>query len=232
MLSDLQIERYSRQIILPQVGGKGQERLLHASVLVSGDSPLQTQALLYLTAAGVGRIGVCGTEPLPLLAALVPEHQASAVTALRQLNPDCVIVVYDRQDQQAVMRLVQQYDLVIAEPNAQLHAACYATQRPFLCGQVSATTAWLAVYRGYEDNLPCFACETWPMSETVPSLGVDDEPVGPFIGTVLATEAIKCVLGLNPMNTTKLLQCNFPALSFHERVLAKNPHCSVCRRSS
>ena len=60
MLSDPQIERYSRQIILPQVGGKGQERLLQASVLVSGDSSLQAEALLYLAAAGVGRLGIYG----------------------------------------------------------------------------------------------------------------------------------------------------------------------------
>ena len=229
MLSDPQIERYSRQIILPQVGGKGQERLLRASVLVSGDGPLQAEALLYFAAAGVGRIGIYRTECLPILPALAPEHQASAVTALQRLNPDCVIVVHDKQDQQNVVRLVQQYDLVVAEPNAQLHMACYVTQRPFLCGQVSATTAWLAVYRGYEEDLPCFACETLPISETVPSLG-GDEPVGPFIGTILATEAIKCMLGLYPTGPTKLLQHSFPDLSFHDRVLSKNPKCSVCRR--
>ena len=228
MLSDPQIERYSRQIILPQVGGKGQERLLRASVLVSGNSPLQAEALLYFAAAGVGRIGTYGTECLPILAALAPEYHSSAVTALRQLNPDCVIIVHDKQDQQNVVRLVQQYDLVIAEPNVQLHRACYVTRRPFLCGQVSATTAWLAVYRGYEKDLPCFACETLPISETIPSLEVN-EPVSPFIGTLLATEAIKCILGLYPTGPTKLFQYNFPDLSFRDRSLSKNPNCSVCK---
>jgi molybdopterin/thiamine biosynthesis adenylyltransferase len=230
MLSDPQIERYSRQIILPQVGGKGQERLLHARVLVSRDAPWHVETLLYLAAAGVGRIGIYGTEHLPLWTALAPEPQSSAVTTLQRLNPDCSIVIHDRQDHQNVVPLVQQYGLVIAEPNVQLHAACYATEQPFLCGQVSATTAWLAVYRGYEKHSPCLSCVPMTLSETASPLGIA-ELAGSFIGTVLATEAIKLLLGLNPSGPTKLLQYTFPDLLSHVRVLAKDPNCPVCRHS-
>ena len=232
MLSDPQIERYSRQIILPQVGGKGQERLLRAQVLVSGDGPWQTQALLYLAAAGVGRIGIYGTGRSPIWAVLSAKSQGSAAGALSQLNPDCMVIVHDCEtssDPKDSERLVRQYDVVLAEPNVQLHAACYVARRPFVCGQVSATAAWLAVYRGYEENRPCFSCEPLPFSGTSASSDTD-ELVAPFVGTVFATEAIKLILGLNLMGSVKLLQYRFPELSFHERVLVKNPHCSVCRR--
>jgi adenylyltransferase/sulfurtransferase len=232
MLSDPQIERYSRQIILPQVGGRGQKRLLQASVLVSGESSLQAGALLYLAAAGVGRLGISGSKELSTVAALSPELPASAATALPRLNPDCAVVVHDHRafrDDADVIHLVQQYDLVLAEPNAQLHAACYATRRPFVCGQVSTTMGWLAVYRGYEENLPCLFCETLPPFEATANGGVE-KFMGSFIGTVLATEAIKFILGLHPPGPTKLLQCSSPALSFHERVLLKNLTCAACGR--
>lgn len=232
MLSDLQIERYSRQIILPQVGGQGQKQLLHAQVLVSGNGPLQAQALLYLSAAGIGRVGIHGAGRLPLWAAFSRESQDSAVIALSQLNPDCAVVVHDDQtlsDQEDIVRLVEQYDIVIAEPHPQLHAACYAMQKPFVCGQVLATTAWLAVYCGYEENRPCFACEPLSFSE-MPSSSDAEACAAPFMGTLLATEAIKLILGLNLIGPTKLLHYRFSELSFHDRILVKNPNCSVCRR--
>jgi molybdopterin/thiamine biosynthesis adenylyltransferase len=230
MLSDPQIERYSRQIILPQVGGRGQKRLLQASVLVSGESSLQAGALLYLAAAGVGRLGIDGIKELSTVAALSPKPPASAATALPRLNPDCAVDVHDHgafRDDADVVHLVRQYDLVIAGPDTQLHAACYSTRRSFVCGQVSTTIGWLAVYRGYEENLPCLFCETLPPSEATANGGVE-KFMGPFIGTVLATEAIKVILGLHPPGPTKLLQCSSPALSFHERVLSKNPTCATC----
>lgn len=232
MLSDRQIERYSRQIILPQVGGKGQERLLRTRVLVSGDGPWQAQALLYLVAAGVGHVGICGIEHPPILTALTSESQASASFAFPPLNPDCALVVHDHQqlcDFAKAAQLVQQYDLVIAEPNVQLHAVCHATRRPFFCGMARAVTAWFAVYRGYEDDLPCLACEPLPQPETISSSCID-WPVGSFLGTVIGTEAMKWILGLSSTNAAKLSWYQFPALIFHERVLAKNPHCSVCQR--
>lgn len=232
MLSDPQIERYSRQIILPQVGGKGQERLLRAKVLVSGTGPLQAHALLYLAAAGIGRIGLYDAGHSPIWAALTPEAQDSAVIALQRLNLDCTVVTHDNQtqsDQDDIVHLVEHYDVVIAEPNARLHAACYVARRPFICGQASATAAWFAVYCGYEENRPCFSCEPLPFSEALTSSNAE-ETAASFVGTVLATEAIKLVLGLTLTGSTKLLQCRFPELSFHDRVLAKNPHCSVCRR--
>lgn len=232
MLSDLQIERYSRQIILPQVGGKGQQQLLDARVFVSGNNRWQAQALLYLAAAGVGKLGISESDRLQAWTAPASQTQAAIISALSQLNPDCAITIHNRQSldsQEGRFQLVQQYDLVIAEPSIALHAACCAAHRPFVCGQVSATNAWLAVYRGYEERFPCLECEGYPSTEEILAPR-NDNPADSLIGTLLATEAIKLILRLNVMPPAKLLQYNTSDLSFRDRVLVKNPHCSVCRR--
>src|SRR5262245_12739667 len=95
MLCDSQIERYSWQIILPQVGGKGQEKLLRARVLVHGSGPLPTVALLYLAAAGVGTLGVIAGDSSPVLSVFAPDQRDAAFVALTRLNPDCTVVTHE-----------------------------------------------------------------------------------------------------------------------------------------
>src|SRR5919204_1481442 len=109
MLSDSQIERYSRQIILPQVGGKGQEKLLRARVLVNGNGPLQTTALFYLAAAGVGTIGVLASAPFFVFSALAANQKEALVNVLTRLNPDCVVAVHSTEDGVHPEQLVQGY---------------------------------------------------------------------------------------------------------------------------
>src|SRR5215510_6691133 len=112
MLSDEQIERYSRQIILPQVGGKGQEKLLRARVLVSGSGPLQEEALFYLTAVGIGTIGVIADAPFSLFSVLAPNREDALSSVLQRLNPDCTIVPHGTRNTilpGGLEQLVRQY---------------------------------------------------------------------------------------------------------------------------
>src|SRR5438105_1808791 len=125
MLSDSQVERYSRQIILPQVGGRGQEKLLRAHVLVNGSGLLQSTVLLYLAAAGVGTIGVIATAPFSLLPALAADQHNAVSDALTRLNPDCTMVLHSGKDLACPEQLVQGYDLVLSAPDP-LHDTCYA----------------------------------------------------------------------------------------------------------
>ena len=157
MLEDAQIERYSRQIILPQVGGKGQEKLLRSQVYVDGDGLLAAAALFYLVAAGVGTIGVARAKAAPIFSVLAerplgPDEQPVAHT-LRHLNPDCTIVTHLDEDAQSL----HHYDLILATTDA-LHAGWYAQHKPFVWGAASGEGARLFVSRGDMADRPCLRC--------------------------------------------------------------------------
>ena len=157
MLEDAQIERYSRQIILPQVGGKGQEKLLRSQVYVDGDGLLAAAALFYLVAAGVGTIGVARAKAAPIFSVLAerplgPDEQPVAHT-LRHLNPDCTIVTHLDEDAQSL----HHYDLILATTDA-LHAGWYAQHKPFVWGAASGEGARLFVSRGDRADRPCLRC--------------------------------------------------------------------------
>jgi adenylyltransferase/sulfurtransferase len=233
MLADEQIERYSRQIILPQVGGKGQENLLRACVLVNGIGPLQDVALLYLAAAGIGTIGVRTDEESVLFSELVQESPNAQTTVLRRLNPDCTVVRHnghDGSDGNHLSRLVQGYTLVLSEPDMRLHEACYVAQRPLLCAQTTGTHCWFFTCRGYEANQPCLHCATLPLGEGTHPLF--DGLAAAFLGAQIATEVVKIILGLNQSDGAKLFRCEFPDLRFHVQRVWKNPDCSRCGRAS
>ena len=155
MLGDAQIERYSRQIILPQVGGRGQEKILRSRVYVDGDGLLAATALLYLAAAGVGTIGIARSRAAPVFSALAeqslePDEQPAAHT-LRRLNPDCTIVVHPDEDEHPT------YDLVLAT-TAALHDGWYARHKPFVWGTARGEDARLFVSRGDRADWPCLRC--------------------------------------------------------------------------
>jgi len=224
MLSDSQIERYSRQIILPQVGGKGQEKLLRARVLVNGSGPLQTSASFYLAAAGVGTVGVLAKASSPVFSAFTPDQENAISTALARLNPDCTVVIHDAAEVTALKQIVQGYDLVLSLPDP-LHDVCYALRKPFLCAHVSAAGAWVFPCLGYEPNISCLHC--------LPQHFFEEEKGAPplaalFFGTLLTTEALKFILGLSHSSSSKLLLCQFPALHFSEHIICKDLQCRLC----
>lgn len=232
MLTDEQIERYSRQIILPQVGGKGQAKLLRANVLLNGTGSLQEIALLYLAAVGIGTVGVLTDAEPALFSALMPESQSiiDVLTAVPQrLNPECRIVRHasaDCGDEQALSRLVEGYTLVLSGPDLRLHDTCYTVKRPFLCVHNTGTQGWFLTCRGYEAHRPCLHCVARPEEDGTPAFLSDLAAM--FLGAQLATEAVKIVLGLDQSVGTMLFRCEFPDLRFDVQRVKKNPECSYC----
>ncbi len=269
MLSEIQIERYSRQIILPQLGGKGQEKLLSARVLVNGAGPLQTTVLLYLAAAGVGTIGIRtqdrAHELLPIFSAFSPQSEASemsevsgmsaVVATLSRLNPDCTVVQHACSAEQQIggsssspgssrsygtEQFVQvhnhAYDLLLSDPDPLLDQ-WYASGRPFCCSWGQAAEGRLFVCGGGADE-PCFQCI--PAEQRV--LKTADGPTGHqihesarfellaslFWGAFQATEALKCIIGLDVKSRGRLFECQFPDLQFAEQPVHKDPNCSGC----
>jgi adenylyltransferase/sulfurtransferase len=229
MLADEQIERYSRQIILPQVGGKGQEKLLRASVLVNGTGLLQEIALLYLAAVGIGTIGVLTDEEAGLFSALMPESLDAFATVPQRLNPECTVVRHkrpDRNDVQYLSQLVERYMLIVSGPDLRLHDTCYTVQRPFLCVESTGTQSWFLACRGYEANHPCLHCVALPSEGKARPLFSDLAAL--FLGAQIATEVVKMILGLNQSAGATLFRCEFPDLRFETQRVQKNPDCPHC----
>ena len=233
MLEDAQIERYSRQIILPQVGGKGQEKLLRSRVYVDGDGLLATAALLYLAAAGVGTIGLAQSKAAPLLSVLAksslgPDEQPVAHT-LRRLNPDCTLVIHpDEPDENA--QPPHHYDLILATTNA-LHDRWYAQHKPFVWGAIDGAHARLFVSRGDRPDRPCLRCLFSSLGRRFPQPPTPNPQPPPyafFVGTQLVTEALKIILRPEADSRPKLLACTFPAFHCTEQTVEQNPHCPVC----
>jgi adenylyltransferase/sulfurtransferase len=229
MLSDEQIERYSRQIILPQVGGKGQEKLLQARVLVNGSGPLQTALLHYLAAAGVGTLGVFPPAASPLLTALASPHTPEPFQILTRLNPDCSIVLHADNEGCSPFPLVRNYDLVLADSDA-LHDACWLTKRPFLYASVSDTEAWLMQFHNDAPDAACLRCYPLPLPSRPPTAPLA-QVFSAFIGSHLATEAIKTLLHVSPLSRNTVRRFQISLLQYTAEPLAKSPDCICCRSS-
>jgi len=234
MLTDEQIDRYSRQIILPQVGGKGQERLLQAKVLVVGTGEAQISALLYLAAAGVGTIGVVIEQASPLWHAFLAggSDTERIWRTLTALNPDCTVKTYvpDREAwAKHASPLLEAYDLVLSPPHP-IHDACYALGRPFICGASLPSCTWLFTCQGYQSGLPCLRClRSHPLfnNEELLAEGLNQLAAG-FLGTLQATEVIKLILRVGQPASDRALVWDFPSLRFSQILVAKDPTCPLC----
>ena len=227
MLGDAQIERYSRQIILPQVGGKGQEEILRSQVYVDGDGLLAAAALFYLVAAGVGTIGVARAKVAPIFSVFVEQSLGSdkqpVAHTLSRLNPDCTIVTHTDEDEQPP----HHYDLVLATTDA-LHNRWYAQHKPFVWGATSGEGARLFVSRGDRADRPCLRCLFSERGNGPSNRQVLSSPYALFLGTQLVTEALKIILQPEADSPPRLLTYTFPAFHCTEQTVEKNPHCSVC----
>ena len=259
MLSEIQIERYSRQIILPQLGGKGQEKLLNARILVNGAGPLQTTVLLYLAAAGVGTIGIRtqgrANEILPLFPAFSPQSGArqmsEVVATLSRLNPDCTVVEHacsaeekigsSYGPEQFVQAHGSSYDLLLSDPGPLLDQ-WYTCGRPFCCSWGQATQGRLFVCGGSADEA-CFQCipaeqrvlktpDGQKVYESTDESARFDLLASLFWGAFQATEALKRIIGLGAASQGRVFACQFPDLHFAEQLVHKNPNCCSCRVAS
>lgn len=250
MLADALIERYSRQIILPQVGGKGQEKLLASRVLVdmppapSGTvgaeaGPAPAAALLYLAAAGVGTVGVTRTTDAPLFGkfaeAPAPSESAGAqmvsplADTLRRLDPDCTVVHHADEPPVALCR---GYDVVIAG-SAHLHDACHAHRTPFVWAETVAGVSRLFVSRADRPGWPCLHC-AFPTG--VPAGAASQSPAtslaGFLTGAMQTTEALKILVGADAHSTPCMTTCDVTDMRFTHETVVRNPACIRCTSPS
>lgn len=246
MLSKDQIARYSRQLILPEIGVRGQERLLGSSVLVVGAGGLGCPAALYLAAAGVGRIGLIDREAVTLsnlhrqvlhaTDAVGRPKSLSAQARLAALNPD-VVVLPIRASLTAANALewLRPYDLVLDGsdnfPTRYLvNDACVLLGKPLVHGGVvhlGGQVLTVLPRRG-----ACFRCvfPEPPQPGAVPSCqeaGVLGAAAG-VLGSLMAHEALKLLLGIGEPLVDRLAVFDGAASRFREVPVRRDPLCAVC----
>lgn len=244
-LTEAQIERYSRHILLKQVGGKGQAKLLQARVLLIGAGGLGSPVALYLAAAGVGRLGIvdCDAVDLTNLQRQVLHGTSdvgrpkveSAFDALKDINPDTEVIPYDlRLSSDNIMGIIGGYDIVVDGsdnfPTRYLvNDACVLAGKPEVYGSIFLFEGQSTVF---EPGKGCYRCvfPTPPAPGTVPSckeagvLGV----LPGVVGCIQATEVIKLILGIGEPLTGNMLYVDTLDMSFHKLKLRRNAACPVC----
>lgn len=245
-LTEEQIQRYSRHIILEEIGGHGQTKLLAAKVLIVGMGGLGSSAGLYLAAAGVGTLGLVDNDRVDVsnlhrqvihcTHTIGQDKVVSAARTLHALNPDITIETHAlRATAQTITDLIRQYDFVIDGTDNfpakfLVNDACYFTGIPFShAGVLRFTGHLLTVLPGQS---PCCRCVFGgpPPADAVPScaqagvLGV----LPAVIGALQATEAIKVLLDMGELLTGTLLIYDALTLEFSRVALKANPQCPLC----
>jgi len=245
-LTRQEILRYSRHLLIPEIGLEGQRRLKSASALIVGSGGLGSPVLLYLAAAGVGRLGVVDHDVVEESnlqrqvihgsAALGTEKVNSARARLEDLNPHIQVDTYQAPFTAAnAIQIAQPYDVIVDcsdnFPTRYLTSdLCVLTHKPNIYGAVFRFDGQASVFDARLG--PCYRClfPEPPPPGLVPTCN-DAGVMGILpgtIGTIQATEALKILLGIGASLTGKLLLYNAFDMSFEQVILRKNPACRVC----
>lgn len=246
--SNEQLERYSRHIILKEVGVKGQKKLLNSKVLIIGTGGLGAPAAMFLAAAGVGNIGLVDFDAVELsnlqrqiihLTKDVGKPKViSGMETINEMNPDVEVTTYKEWVSSGNIRDIikdKDYDFIIDGTDNfpakfLINDACVLTQKPFSHAGIIRFQGQTMTY--VPGQGPCYRCIFLnpPPPDAVPTckqagvLGV----MGGIIGTIQATEAIKYVLGVGELLTGQLLTYDSLKMEFRKIKLPHNKSCQVC----
>jgi len=250
-LTTEQIERYSRQIMIPDLGGKGQIRLRQARVLVIGAGGLGSPAALYLAAAGVGTLGIIDPDRVELsnlqrqILHFTPdlgrEKVASAKEKLNHLNPDVQVLAHPlRLEQENAIELLSQYDFIVDGSDNfatkfLVNDMAVSLGKPFShAGIVRLQGQTMTVIPGKSACYRCFFKEPPSPGEILScqQAGILGAVAG-TLGSIQATEAIKYLAGFEEdLLIDRLLTYDAKSMRFHSVDIRKNPECSACGTGS
>ena len=244
--SEEQIERYSRHIILPEVGGEGQSRLLESKVLLVGAGGLGSPAAFYLAAAGIGNMGIIDFDTVDLsnlqrqiihnterIGMLKTESAKKTISAL---NPDVNVTVFnERLNSENIMRLFENYDYILDGTDNfatryLINDACVMTGKINIHGSIFRFEGQVTVFKPNQG--PCYRClyPEPPPPGLVPNcqeggvLGV----LAGVIGNLQVVETLKLVLGKGDTLVGSLLIYDALKTEFRKLKLKKDPKCPVC----
>jgi molybdopterin/thiamine biosynthesis adenylyltransferase len=246
-LNDHQLLRYSRHILLDEIGIEGQQRLLDATVLVIGAGGLGSPAALYLAASGVGRIVLVDDDEVDLTnlqrqimhtTARVGQPKVdSAKLALSQINPEiAVTALRERLAGDRLTELVAASTVVLDcsdnfKTRHAVNAACIAAGVPLVAGAVIRFDGQLSVFDPRSAASPCYACLFPPGAgfedAACSTMGVFAPLVG-VIGAMQAAEALKLLIGIGESLAGRLLMLDGRNMEWSSIGIARDPACPVC----
>nr|HET6903051.1 molybdopterin-synthase adenylyltransferase MoeB [Ktedonobacteraceae bacterium] len=245
-MTDAQNRRYSRHLLIPEVGEQGQLKLLDARVLLIGAGGLGSPAGYYLAAAGVGTIGIIDADVVDdsnlqrqILhnTSRIGQYKAeSAKETIEALNPDVKVITHiERLDETNVARIIADYDVILDGTDNfptryLLNDAALIAKKPVVHGSVFRFEGQLTVFKPYDG--PCYRClyPEPPPAALAPScaeagvLGV----LPGVIGLLQATETIKLLLGIGEPLVGRMMTFDALAGEFSELRLYRDPHCPAC----
>lgn len=246
-LSDAQLDRYARHIILREIGGEGQRKLLAASVLVIGAGGLGSPCLQYLAAAGVGRIGIVDDDSVSLsnlqrqvlhgTADVGRPKVESAVDALSRINPDVDVMTYDvRIDSGNAATLVARYDIVTDgsdnfSTRLAVADAALAARVPLVSAAVGPFEGQLATFKGWLPDLPCYRCFVGHDPQREEASCADQGVLGALtgvMGAMQALEVIREIVGFGTSLAGRMLLYDALAARMRTLSLPKDPACPAC----
>ena len=244
-MDDNELLRYSRQIMLPEIGIEGQQRLRNARVLIVGLGGLGSPAAMYLAAAGVGTLELVDHDQVDLSnlqrqilhngERIGQAKTSSAAETLRSLNPEVKLILVDRRlDGKALTDAVAAADLVLDcsdnfDTRFAINLACQGSQTPLVSGAAIRWDGQIAVFDPRSDG-PCYRC-------LYPEDGEEDlrcsengvvAPLVGIIGAMQALEAIKLLCGTGESLSGRLLVFDALRMQWRELRLRRDPSCPVC----
>lgn len=246
-MNDQQLLRYSRHILLKEIGIEGQQAWLAARVLIIGLGGLGSPAALYLAASGVGSLILCDDDTVELSnlqrqiihrsSAVGQTKVASAQAVLREVNPEVEYIAWSaRADAAQLQERVALADVVLdcSDNFATRYAvnrACVMQRKPLVSGAAIQFDGQVAVFDFRRDDAPCYNC-LFPEDMVAAELrcattGVFAPLVG-MIGTLQAAEALKLLAGIERGLSGKLLTCNALDMTIQRSTVSKDSACAVC----
>jgi molybdopterin/thiamine biosynthesis adenylyltransferase len=246
-MQDAELLRYSRHILLDEIGIEGQTRILQGHALVIGAGGLGSPAAMYLACSGVGQITLVDHDTVDLTnlqrqiahrtGSVGKPKVDSAADTLRGLNPTLTVTaLVVRADARRLDTLVAKADVVLDccdnfATRQAVNAACVHHQKPLVSGAAIQMDGQVSVYDPRDPTSPCYAC-VFPAESAVEearcaTMGVFAPLVG-IIGAMQAAEALKLLAGFGTPLTGRLLMLDGRSMEWSEVRAARNPHCPVC----
>ncbi len=250
-MNDNQLLRYSRHLLLNEIGIKGQEKLLSSHALIIGAGGLGSPASLYLTSAGIGKITLVDDDNVDLtnlqrqilfITENVGKNKAvSGKNALKKINPDIEVnAICDRASLENLDKLVSTSSIVLDcsdnfSTRHNINQVCVKKKIPLVSGAAIRFDGQISVFDLRNENSGCYACIFPPdqdfVEEQCSTMGVFSPLVG-IIGATQAAEAIKVLVGKGETLFERLLMLNALNMEWTQVKTSRNPNCLICMRDS